>query len=210
MTMEKNELHVSSHEYRCGGFTLMELLVSIAIIAIVLPVLMNSIVALYRANGDTIARTTALTQGTYGVRAVVRDVRSAVYSENGALPIVTAGTSTLTLYTDTDTDGRVERVRYFLNGTVLQKGVIEPTSTSSYPTGNEIIEDLSTGIVNIARVQPVFRYYTSTSTQLTGAFNTLMVRRVDVELVSQSSLANQEADVTLHSSASIRNLKDSY
>jgi len=135
------------HRKKIRGYTLIEMLVVIAIIGIIMPAIYLAINALYETHAYTLTRSFALTEATKGVREVIRDVRSAVYAENGALPLVEIGTSTLTMYTDTDFDGRVERVRYFLNGTDVQKGIIEPTSTSSYPVSTEVVETMAQHIV---------------------------------------------------------------
>lgn len=50
------------------------------------------------------------------------ELRSALPAENGAFPILTAATNTLTFYSDIDDDGVVERVRYFLSGSKMRKG----------------------------------------------------------------------------------------
>ena len=190
--------------------TLIELLVSIAITLIIIPVLFSSIQSLYKNHAQTFARSLVLFGTTDGVKDVVRNVRGAVYSEQGSLPLVTVGTSTLTLYTDTDYDGRVERVRYTLSGNTLEKWVIEPTATSRYPIGSESMSVLARNVTNTADGVPIFRYYTSTSTEITTQARILDVRRVDVTIHAQATSSHEVGTIILTSSASIRNLKDTY
>ena len=192
------------------GMTLIELLVAIGITLIIIPVLLSTIQSLYRNHAQTLARALVLSSTTDGVKEVVRDVRGAVYSEQGSLPLVTIGTSTLTLYTDTDYDGRVERVRYVLSGTTLEKRVIEPTATSSYPTASESTSILTRNVTNNADGVPVFRYYTSTSTEITTQARILDVRRVEVTIHAEARSSREVGTIILTSSASIRNLKDTY
>ena len=192
------------------GYTMIEMLMVVAIIGIIVPVLYGSIVSLYRNQGKTIARALALSEATQGVQDIVRDVRAAVYGENGALPIVSIATSSLTLFADTDFDGRVERVRYVLNGTTMQKGVVEPTATSSYVLSTEVVETLASNITNGQTATPVFRYYSATSTEITSSASILNVRRVTVELVAEARFSGNVTQVTLRSAAAIRNLKDAY
>jgi prepilin-type N-terminal cleavage/methylation domain-containing protein len=192
------------------GYTLIEMLVVIAIISIVFPVVMVTIVQLYKVHSDTLARSAALIEATKATKQIVRDVRAAMLSETGAPPIIDTATSSATFYADTDLDGTVERVRYFLDGTTLRIGVVEPTSTSSYPTNTETIEGFAEGIVNHDRGVDLFTYYDATSTVLAPGTRLADVRRVEVEVVAESSLGRQLWDVTVRSSASIRNLKDSY
>lgn len=190
------------------GYTLLEMLVAVFIISIIIPILFNTIANLYETHGQTISKAFALVETTKGIKEVVRDVRSAVYSEEGSLPLVTIATSTLTLYTDTDYDGKVERVRYFISNNELRKGIIEPTSTSSYPTNTETLSTLVSGVTNTTTNTPVFRYFSATSTEVTSSANILRVRRVEVLLIGSSRFGPETSEVILRSSASIRNLKE--
>jgi prepilin-type N-terminal cleavage/methylation domain-containing protein len=193
------------------GMTLIEMLVVIAIIGMIMPALYASIANLYATHGKTFARSLALFQASEVAKAVVRDVRGAVYAEDGALPIVSIATSSITLFTDTDYDGRIERVRYTLTGTTLVKGIIEPTAGATYPTASETTTTIATNIMNNDARVSLFRYYSATSTEITTMSSTLSVRRVDVEVVGASDQnTSSSTRVTIGSSASIRNLKDSY
>jgi prepilin-type N-terminal cleavage/methylation domain-containing protein len=192
------------------GYTLVELLVAIAIILIVVPVIYTTIQALYANHGRTLAKSFALVEATTAMEEVVRDIRATVYAENGALPLVTIGTSTLVIYADTDLDRRVERVHYYLDGDTLQKGVVEPTSTSSYPLDSEVVTELASGITNNTSGTSVFKYYSATSTEITLQTQILDVRRVEVTLEAEAQFRYNTGDAALRSSAAIRNLKDTY
>jgi prepilin-type N-terminal cleavage/methylation domain-containing protein len=192
------------------GFTLIEMLVVIAIICIIMPVLAATITSLYKTNNTTLARALALYEANEAARQVVRDVRAATYAEDGSLPVVAIASSSLTLFADTDFDGDVERVRYTLTGTNLLKGVIEPTTSATYPVGSEVVETLAHNIMNNSTTTSVFRYYSATSTEITLSSKILDVRRIEVRLVGASSQSTLPNRVISDSSASIRNLKDSY
>lgn len=192
------------------GYTLIEMLVVIAIISIILPVLVSSISSLYHTHAKTLSRALAVVETTKGVKEVVRDVRAAVYAENGALPIVSIATSTLTLYSDTDNDGVAEQVRYFLDGESIRKGTIEPTATATYPAGSETFQTLIDRVINADTNTPLFRYYTATGTEITSSAQALEVRRVEILFIGASRFGSETSEVSLRSSASIRNLKETY
>lgn len=190
--------------------TFIELIVAIGILLVLLPIVTSVIGSLYRTQGETLARAAVLSATTEGVKDIIRDVRSSVYGEDGSLPLVTIASSTLTLYTDTDLDGRIERVRYFLSGTTLRKGVVEPSATSSYSSGSEVVSDYLRNVINFASSTSVFKYYTATSTQVTSQSRILDVRRVEVNVIAQNRVGQKLGTITLTSSASVRNLKDTY
>lgn len=195
---------------RQGGYTLLEMLVVIAIILLIIPVLYASIDALYDAHATSLATSFAEINAAKTVDAIVRDIRAAVSGEDGSLPIVSFGTSSIVFFCDTDMDGRVEYVRYYLSGTTLQKGIVEPTSTSSYPLGTETVSVLATQIVNGETGTPLFRYYSATSTEITAVAQILSIRRVESTVMARARFRLRARDVAVTSSASIRNLKDYY
>ena len=78
---------------------------------------------------------------------MLRELREARSAENGAWPLVQTDDATIVFYSDVTNDGRTDRVRYFLSGTDLKKGVIEPTAAPvSYPVANEVIQTIATSI----------------------------------------------------------------
>lgn len=190
--------------------TLLELLVVIAIILIILPALYLGISSLYATHGRTFARALAISNATSLLKESVRDIRGAVFSESGALPLASIATSSLILYSDTDFDGRVERIRYTLNGDSFLKYVIEPTATSSYPVSNEVIVRQVHNIMNASHGTPVFQYFSATSTEITTPSRILDVKRITVTLESEARKDRETGVAILRSSASIRNLKNTY
>ena len=64
---------------------------------------------------------------------------------------------TFTFYSDIDSDGVKERVRYFKDNLDFKKGIIEPTGDPlEYVLGNETISTLTGALEN---VDPIFNYY---------------------------------------------------
>jgi prepilin-type N-terminal cleavage/methylation domain-containing protein len=202
--------HTQREHSRARGYTLIEMLVVIAIISIVMPTLLTVIIALYREHHAVFSEALAVTKATDALGSMVRDIRSATYGADGSLPIAAIAPDSLAMFTDTDGDGSIEHVRYFLDGTTIKRGTIEPTATATYPPADETVETLATDIVNDSTGTPLFRFYSATSSEITTTSRMLDIRRIEVRVIAQVSFIHQATPVTLHSSASIRNLKEDY
>ena len=82
------------------------------------------------------------------IRIFISEVRSMGPSENGSYPIAQAHETSFTFYTDLDDDGDFEQVRYFLSGTTLQKGTIEPNGIpATYDPADEVVRDVVSYVV---------------------------------------------------------------
>jgi hypothetical protein len=132
-------------------------------------------------------------------------------SAMGAYAIVQAATSSLTFYDDIDNDSSIEKVRYFLSGSTLKKGVVEPSGSPLNYNGTETIKELVHNIANNATTS-IFSYYDSsyagTSSPLALPVNVLSVRLIKVSLVIDSDPLKPPAPIYMSTQVSIRNIKD--
>jgi type II secretory pathway component PulJ len=170
------------------GFSLVEILVVTTIaISIVLVVsnLSNNISLLNGLVGQELQSKSDTSQT---LQIVTTDIRSATLSANGAYPVSTATTSTFTFYTDSDGDGAVERVRYFLSSSSIYRGMIQPTGTpASYPTATEVLTDMIDNVI-IPTSTTLFKYYdasyTGTQPAMTSTADVTGIRLVGMSFYS--------------------------
>lgn len=134
--------------YKHEGFTLIELLVGIALstgVILVVTYFALDITKLGLFLGERLETERDLERT---LREFVTEVRSMGPSANGSYPIAEANRESFTFYTDVDSDGMFEQVRYFLNGTTLQKATTEPTgSPAVYSPADEVVRDVVPYIV---------------------------------------------------------------
>lgn len=192
------------------GFTLIEFLVTMTIVVVIGVLIMN----LSRDVTDSTVRfsnslvTEQAIQST--LQVMMPEIRSIAQSNDGAYPISAAASSSFEFYSDIDQDGLFERVRYFLNGTTFQKGVIKPSgSPLAYATSSEQLRDL---VYNMVVPSQIFSYYDSTATStdsvaLSFPVNPLDVKTVRVNLVANKGTATIPAIVSTATEATIRNLR---
>lgn len=143
------------------------------------------------------------------LRLIVSEIRSIGPAENGAYHIAQAEADSFTFFGDVDNDATFEQVRYFVSGSVLRKGVTEPSATQpiTYPPANETVVDVVTGLIP----GTVFTYfdegYPLVDAPLSDPANVTDVRLVTITLTVDKDPLNEPGPSTLSVSATIRNLR---
>lgn len=192
------------------GFSYVEALVAVAITAVVAVV-----AGQFQANVLNYNRMfSQFLQAADDLRGIMRpmagEIRAARVAENGAYPIETATDTEFTFYSDYDTDGQTERMRYFLDGTDFKRGIIEPVgSPAVYDSGTESITTIATGIDISAGY--IFQYYDEnydgSTDPLTQPVSIEDVRLIDIALTIDTDPLKLPEPITISTQVSIRNLK---
>lgn len=165
----------------------------------------------YTANRFALEQSDAIEHARVGIGAMAKEVREARFADNGDYPIVVADAQNFSFYSDLDSDAALERVRYFLSGTNLQKGVIEPVGTpATYPAGSEVVTTISQYIRN--DTEAVFTYYDGTYptsvTPLTAPADPNRVKLIMLHLKVNIDPFTAPGDFTLDQAIHTRNLKE--
>jgi type II secretory pathway pseudopilin PulG len=198
-----------AHRSTTEGFTMVETLFGIAIFIVILMAITifskniwvyNSFVSTGLSNVDTIRQT---------METMTAEIRTASAANTGAYAVNQATATSFIFYSDIYDNGLKERVRYFLNGSLLQKGVIVPTgSPLSYNTANEKITTLLPNVTN----STIFSYYDENYNGLTAALSfpvdVSVVRLIKITAVVNTDPFKTLAPITFSTQVSIRNLKD--
>lgn len=145
------------------------------------------------------------------LKSFLAEARAASPSSTGAFPIAAAAPTSLTFFSDIDSDGLRERVRYELSGTTLIRGVVVPSGNPlSYNPANEVVGTVIRDVWNGA--SPVFEYYSGlfdgSGTPMTQPVDVAAVRLIKVTLVLDRDPNRPPAPTTIVSQVAIRNLKE--
>jgi prepilin-type N-terminal cleavage/methylation domain-containing protein len=142
------------------GMSLVEMLVAIAIFSIGIAGFTALFVNSWRSNSFIVEEGQTNQIATRAVDSIVKNLRKIRQSDNGDYPIKSGDGFNLTVYVDDDDDGTTERVHYYLNGQILEKGVTNPTTASPpvYPTGDQTVTAVANYVTNTSG-QPIFYYY---------------------------------------------------
>ena len=196
------------------GMTIMELMVSVAILVVVGILVARFQANIFIFNDDIRSDFSSDEQARLIIRPMADEIRSASPSNLGAYPIVQAGTSTFTFYSDINNDGLKEEISYFISGNSLKKSVIVP-SGNPY-VYNPASQSVTTVVANLANssssTMPVFQYYddsyTGTSSPLAQPVSALSVRLVQIEFAIAADANRGLTPRIVTTQVEIRDLKD--
>lgn len=189
------------------GLTLIDVIVWISVFLVVIIALISALTSFYKTNRFAIDQADATASAQRGIDRMVRVIREASYSVQGAYPIITLSATSMTFYADTNNDGYAERVRFFLESEALKQGVIIPQVGSLTPyAGTETISVISSYVRNDVST-PLFQYYDDSGVILASYADVDDARFVVASLVVDIDPLRTPTLMTLQSSAAMRNLR---
>jgi len=189
----------------------MEVLFSIFILTLIGLAVSSFAKDIFSLNRITSDSLTAQDETRRALKTMSAEIRTASPSSLGAYALAQSATSSFTFYSNIDGDSFKERVRYFLDGTTLKKGVIKPIGTPlTYSPANEVISELIPGVANATT--SIFSYYDKnydgTTQALIEPIDIATVRLVKITIVVDKDPQTPPSPMTLTTQISIRNLKD--
>lgn len=196
------------------GFTLVETMVTVAIFTLAIGIAIGMIIAAYRTYGETWRRFSVVNEARGALETMIQEIRKADTGEDGSYPVGEAEDGELTIYSDIDKDGSIEKVRYFWQegetANFLKKGVtesfVDDQGITSYPSGQEEITVLNYFVCN---EPPIFRYFDDNNQEIAEADDRVLgARMIQVYLVVNTDKEKTSQNFELLSSAQIRNLKE--
>jgi prepilin-type N-terminal cleavage/methylation domain-containing protein len=190
------------------GFTLVEMIVVIALFTILSLSVTSAIVQFYRTNAYAVAQSSEVQSASNALKLVVRDIREVTYADNGSFPIITASSNRFVFFSDVDRDGSVEMVEYVLVGTTLMKNITNAAGPPpTYPGVPSEVRTVSTFVRNAAQAVPTFRYFNSADQEVNGS-DVTKIMSVSLEIIVNVDPNRSPGLFTLTSQATLRNLKN--
>lgn len=193
------------------GFTLIETVVTIFIFGVLMmgiTLLLRNILVTSQTRNAGLGN---VEQARRVASTFVNELRNSAYGVNGAYPINQAGDTQIIFFsTAPKNDGTVSRVRYYISGNTLYKGIINPSGSplgySGSETSTTLLSNLSLG------ANPLFYYYdgnyNGTTSPLAQQVNINQVKFVKINLiVLKQDVLKGTATTTVSAGANVRNLK---
>jgi type II secretory pathway pseudopilin PulG len=195
------------------GFSLIETLIAVTLVIIVIAGVAALFTFFFRNYSFSFDQQQSVQSASTALTQILREVREARISENGAWPIVEALDNSFTFYGDVTGDLRSDRVRYFLDGNTLKRGVVEPAGVPAvYDPLTEKVTTVADYVYQDGR--PTFTYYNgnwpgdAVNNPLPPASRLSSTRYIEMYLRIDTELGGGSAAFETYSGVSLRNLKD--
>jgi len=195
------------------GFTLVETLFTIFIFSILMlgvTLMMRNIFSVSRQQFGIL---TNVDQARIIASNFVNELRNTTYGTDGSYPINQVDNNQLIFFsTGIKNDGTVSKIRYYISGNTLYKGITNPAgSPLSYNGQTETNTILSTKM--LMETNPLFYYYDGNydgnGNSLSQPVNINTVKFIKINLIVLKEVtANSTSTFTVTAGASMRNLKN--
>ncbi len=189
------------------GMTLIEASVWVAITLSAMLAITTSVQYFYRTNSYTVEQAAAITSAQRGIEGMIKTIREASYASDGAYPIIALATSSISFYADIDDDPFIERLRFFVQGGALYRGLVDPSGDPPVYTNPETISQISEYVRNDAQNVDMFRYYDLNGALMTNLADITELRFVETTVIVNINPNRMPNQFTLRSTAALRNLR---
>ncbi|MBT4071860.1 MAG: hypothetical protein HOE80_04020 [Candidatus Magasanikbacteria bacterium] len=195
------------------GMTLMEVTVYVTIFALLAIAISTFFIQAFRSNDIIWTQLTGQQDIRRAMQHIVEDVRKAEQSDIGSFPIESASETSFIFFANIDDDASRERIRFWLDGTTLKKGIIQSSgSPLSYDPLQEVVTIIARDVVNIGESVPLFSYYddqyTGTEDPLEAPIDVPDIHLVGVILKIDEDPESTPIILTASSKIHIRNVKE--
>jgi prepilin-type N-terminal cleavage/methylation domain-containing protein len=194
------------------GFTIIELIVVIAVISVLMILASNLLITVLFGSNQQFLAMTNVDQAVTVSTKFTNDLRNATNGVDGSFPLYLADVNQIIFYSNAGVIGTTSnRIRYYLSGTTLYRGVVTPTGTPlTYNLSSEVIKPVQTDVVS--GTNPIFTYfngdYVGTGSALVQPVNINNIKYTKMTLVIlKKTTADSSSTFSVSAGGVIRNLK---
>lgn len=180
----------------------MEISIAAAIFLTVVLLAGDFIIKGFRSTTFGSEQETAIQNARRGMEIMTKEIRGTNNSERSDYPLSTIEDNDLVYYSDIDDDGQMERVRYFLDDTLLKKITTPPGPADDYnmPSATTTIAEYVNN-----QAEAIFTYYDNNYAETEDLDS---VRLINIKLKINVTPGRAPNDYYVETDIHLRNLKD--
>ncbi len=199
------------HTFTNRGTSAVEAVVYVAIFSLIMLALLNFAYYSFKKQSYSTAVYDASFSARKALSELLSDIRSASYSDNGAYPIERFEGYEFIFYSDTDKDGKIEKIRYFLDGTTLKKQIFKSSGIPPIYLNTPDKESAVASYVQNQRFsETLFEYLDKYGNKITNPNDLLKIVTVNIKIITDKNPNRAPDKYNFEASASIRNLIEDY
>lgn len=191
-----------------NGFTLLEITVVIFIFLMLVIMSSDYIIQGFRTTAFGYEQDEAVQNARKVTNSLIKEIREAAQSDGGDYLLDAVEPQNFSFYSNINSDGNTEKVRYFIDNNVLKKGLIEPAGDPlEYLPSDETISEIAQYVNN--QTEPMFTYYDVDYNLIADpSANKQDIRLVKIFLKINVTPERAPNDYVIQMDIQIRNLKD--
>ncbi len=144
------------------------------------------------------------------IKVISSEIRKASPGADGSYPLVLTNSKEIVFFANIDDDALIEKVRYYVSGGKLKKGVTKPTANPPYYAGQPEVSYLLIDYLLDPNAN-IFYYFDSsydgTTAPLSSPVAIDRVRLIKISISIDQNAAQAPKAISVETQVSIRNLK---
>lgn len=204
----KNTTKINIALQKSEGFTLIEILLAIFIFLVIMAAAVAMFISLFKEQSADSARIASGEKASNAIEKMADEIRKINRGENGNYFFQTVEPQRIVFFSDVDNDSLTEKIEYVLNGTEIERKVIEPGAALDY-AGAAATSIVADNVRNGASA--VFTYYDSSYTGLGSPMDPVVaadISLVGINLDINTNLSSLTSPIHIETKIHPRNLKN--
>ncbi len=194
------------------GMTLVEVLIALAMFSVVMIAIGTFEINIFSYNRSISSSYNTTQNAQLILKTILKELRELAPSANGSYPLAVVGSTTISFFADSNSDGINEKITYSLIGNSLYRAVIQPIgSPANYSYANQSTSTILYDIRNGNSI-PVFQYfntdYNGTSSPLTLPAQVTDIRLIKINVALNTDMNKIPTTVIYTVQVNLRNIKD--
>ncbi len=185
-----------------GGFSILELMISIGIISIISLMFTNFVADIFTTSQFEVEQAIAVEDARDSIEVVKKELRGAIQSEQGSYNLLLIEDQDLIYFADIDNDSKAEKVRYYRDNTLLVRETTEPGLLNLY---DGVLASTTIARYINNQEEDIFIYYDG-SNNITTLINEVRLIGINLRINVTPEIAPN--DYYVMSNVMLRNLKD--